>query len=163
MWRSSTSPGCSTSRVSTCDDRLGLGQAAHAWPLERRVEAQPEHVAGRGARDLDPRLDSTPAHAVVLAAKPDGRNEHLGVHARPAPGGDVQGLQIEEVSSLRHRDRRLVRRAVESPQRQKYDEREHTRQGEQGRPGVGPGHFADESLTHALYHQGDGVVLRDFI
>jgi hypothetical protein len=80
---------------------MGVGQAAHAGTLERCIEAQPEYVTRNRARDVDPRVDAAAADTVVLAADAHGLDEYLGFETRAPARAEVEGGEIDGVSSLR--------------------------------------------------------------
>jgi hypothetical protein len=85
---------------------LGGLQAAHARPVEHRLEPQPERVAVAGhPRDVEPHCDQVGPDGVALAAELERVDRDVQVKAPTLPRGQPEPAQIEAVSPEGHRPR----------------------------------------------------------
>jgi hypothetical protein len=91
--------------LAAVDRHRGAGvlQAAHAGPVQRRVEAQPQRVAVvRRARDVEDRLDDLGRDDVRLTAELQRVQADLELEPASLAGGQPQAAEIEAVRACRH-------------------------------------------------------------
>ena len=95
--------GCSTSRASTSTGNVEPVEASRAGAARRAVEAQPERVPRRGARDVQANRHLRRLDGVALATEIEGAGLELDVHPTRLARLERQGGEINRVEWRRHR------------------------------------------------------------